>query len=140
MFICDISVFNRFGKELLDDRLTPLMLTWRDLVALLVLDDAPGIRQSALSRFLQTDKANITKMLQGLEDNGWIRRDTDGSDQRIKRCRLTEEGQMLVPLLKSAMARWEESCFQDLTAEERAVFHRLSDKISKRLMAESRRS
>ena len=60
MFICDISVFNKYGKQRLDEMLSSLQIDWRGLVIMLVLEQVPGISQTRLSPFLQTDKANLT--------------------------------------------------------------------------------
>uniref|UniRef100_UPI00289A622D hypothetical protein n=1 Tax=Proteiniclasticum sp. TaxID=2053595 RepID=UPI00289A622D len=68
MFICTISVFHKYGKQILDEMLQPLQLDWRSMVVLLVVDQVPGISQRRLIPFLQTDKANVAKLLKEMEE------------------------------------------------------------------------
>ena len=35
MFICDISIFNKYGKQKLDKMLSPMKIDWRELVVML---------------------------------------------------------------------------------------------------------
>ncbi len=133
MFICDISIFNRYGKQKLDDLLRPLSLDWRELVVLLVIDQVPGITQRRLTPFLQTDKANVTKVLKRMEEQELIRREPDEADHRNKICFMTASGQGLVPELNRIMAQWETECFRGLSAQDLAEFDRISQKITANL-------
>ena len=134
MFICDISVFNRYGKQRLDEMLRPLNLDWHMLVALLVIEQVPGISQAHLSPFLQTDKANVTKLLQAMEKKGLIRRDTDGVDQRNKVCSLIDQGNQLAPQLHEILERWEATCFHGISTDDLLQFQRVSEMITQNLV------
>lgn len=134
MFICDISIFNRYGKQRLDEMLSVLEIDWRVLVAILVINQMPGITQSYLSRFLQTDKANVTKLLQQMEQKEWIRREADLEDHRTKKCTLLQGGIALVPKLQSIMQTWEERCFQGFDRATLDQYRELNRRISQNLM------
>lgn len=134
MFICDISVLNRYGKQRLDELLSELFMDWHMLVALLVVEQAPGISQARLSIFLQTDKANISKILKSMEQRGLIRRVADPADLRNKICYATSEGQMLAPQLWKILDLWENECFQDIDKKDLEVFKRVSNTICQNLM------
>lgn len=136
MLICDISIFNRYGKLKLDELLRPWGADWRELVAILVIAQVPGIPQSRLVPFLQTDKANVTKLLGKMEEKGWIVRSEDSRDHRNKHCHLTSQGTGLVPELERALQHWESVCYQGLEAEEIEAFKRISGKIGKNLLNE----
>jgi DNA-binding MarR family transcriptional regulator len=136
MFICDISVFNKFGKQKLDEMLCPLKIDWRELVVILVIEQVPGITQARLIPFLQTDKANVTKLLQLMEKKGLIRRETDESDQRNKVCLLTNQGNALTPKLHEVLNLWEEACFHGITKDELLQFRRINEIITKNLVKE----
>lgn len=136
MFICDISVFNKYGKQRLDERLAPMQIDWRALVVLLVIEQVPGIPQTRLIPFLQTDKANVTKLLQVLEKRDLILREADGEDQRNKICHLTLKGKAMTPQLHKALADWEDACFEGLDPDELAQFRKTSEVISRNLMKE----
>ncbi|SCP96928.1 MarR family winged helix-turn-helix transcriptional regulator [Anaerobium acetethylicum] len=134
MFICDISVFNKYGKQKLDEMLCPLKVDWRELVVMLVLEQVPGMGQALLIPFLQTDKANVTKLLQMMEKKGLIRRETDAADQRNKTCHLADQGHLLIPKLHETLALWEAACFNGLTKEEIQQFQRTSEIITRNLV------
>ncbi|QSX08429.1 MarR family transcriptional regulator [Alkalibacter rhizosphaerae] len=136
MFICDISVFNKYGKQMLDEKLQSLNMDWHEMVVLLVLEQIPGISQTRLVPFLQTDKANVTKILQGMEKKKQIHRELDANDHRNKVCRLTSKGSKLLPLLHDVMKDWESACFQDVTEEELISFQKVTKTITKNLMNE----
>lgn len=136
MFICDISVFNKYGKQRLDEMLRPLNIDWHMLVTLLVIEQVPGISQARLSPFLQTDKANVTKMLQAMEKKELIRREIDGADQRNKVCLLTEQGYGLTPRLHEILEHWEATCFEGVSTEDLLRFQRVSEMITQNLIKE----
>ena len=52
MFICNISILNKYGKQVLDELLQDLAIDWRELVVMLVLEKMPGTSQSRLIPFL----------------------------------------------------------------------------------------
>lgn len=67
MLICEISLFNKIGKDKLNEMLKIKSLDWRDLVSILVTDYFSSTTQIALMPYLQTDKGNVTKNLNVLE-------------------------------------------------------------------------
>ena len=129
MLICDISLLNKNGKHLLDRMLGDLAMDWRELVVMLVIDRDPGIPQRRLVPYLQTDKANVTKALQTMENKGLIRRDPDPQDQRNKVCSLTGQGARLIPELTGILSAWEAACLRGLNMEDLNAFHRISKVI-----------
>lgn len=136
MFICDISVYNRYGKMKLDDMLKPLCVDWRDLVIVLVIEQVPGISQARLIPFLQTDKANVTKLLNDMEKRDLIRRQPDPVDRRNKTCYLTDKGADIAPELHKILITWENLCFRDIDRDDRKYFAEISEKIIRNLMEE----
>ncbi len=137
MFICDISVFNKYGKQKLDELLSPQKLNWRELVVLLVIERIPGITQALLNPFLQTDKANVTKLLQTMEKKGLIKRVSDEQDKRNKVCTLTLAGTRLLPNMHEILIHWESACFQGLDDDELASYRRINEKITRNLLGDN---
>lgn len=134
MFICNISVFNKYGKLKLDELLAPLFMDWHEFVVMLVSDRVPGISQTRLVPFLQTDKANVTKILQKMEMKDLVHREVDESDQRNKVVWLTEAGRTRIPQLYDIMDRWEAMCFRGLTEEEILAFRTITNTITRNLV------
>jgi len=136
MFICDISVFNKYGKQKLDEMLYPMGLQWRELVVMLVIEQVPGIPQTRLIPFLQTDKANVTKLLQTMEKRGLIVRNADGDDQRNKVCHLTDQGASMTPRLNQILDLWESACFQGIDRDELTEYKRINEIITRNIVNE----
>lgn len=55
----------------------------------------PGLSPSRLSQLMFCDKSNITRLLQGLEQDGYIERCAHELDGRVQCLYLTREGQRL---------------------------------------------
>ena len=55
----------------------------------------PGLSPSRLSQLMFCDKSNITRLLQGLEADGYVMRHAHESDARVQRLFLTDKGQQL---------------------------------------------
>ena len=64
-----------------------------------------------------------------MEKRGLVRRQRDSTDRRIYRIWLTPAGQELQAVLLPKLQKLNESIFQDLTAEEKATFARLLDRL-----------
>tara|TARA_B100000427_G_C15481724_1_gene583334 strand:- start:1079 stop:1498 length:420 start_codon:yes stop_codon:yes gene_type:complete len=58
----------------------------------LVIIPGDGIEMSAVSKRLGVDNSTATRMITGLENKGWVRRDVDIHDKRIIKVFLTGEG------------------------------------------------
>ncbi len=134
MLLCDISVLNRYGKNKLDELLSPYKIDWYRLVSILVIYEIPGISQKGLAPFLQTDKGNISKLLQQMIDEKLIYRSINEKDNRTKGCYLTDVGTALVPIISKVMKDWENLLYQDITKEELTVYEKVSQKITSNLI------
>ena len=55
----------------------------------------PGLSPSRLSQLMFCDKSNITRLLQGLEADGYVTRHAHERDARVQRLFLTDKGQRL---------------------------------------------
>lgn len=96
----------------------PLQLTYSEYVLLLRLFDCEGASQEDLSRALQTDKSAVARTLKLLEQKGFICREKDAEDRRIKRIRLTEYGRMQHPFLLSVMNSWVNYLIDTLSPQD----------------------
>ena len=48
--------------------------------------------QNELGSFLNLEKSSVSRLISNLETKGWIERFSDVSDKRVKRLRLTKQG------------------------------------------------
>ncbi len=59
------------------------------------LAGAPGITQQALAARCFVAKSGISMLLTQMESRGWVRREADAADARVRRLQLTPAGQAL---------------------------------------------
>ena len=135
MFICDISMLNRLGKASLDEMLQIIDFSWREMVVLMVLEKKPGATQNFVGNFLQTDKSNVTHIIQGLETKTFLIRKTCEEDRRYKGLYLTSVSRKLLPWLHEQLRLWQEQCYQGLSQEEITIYQNLNQKIIDNLFA-----
>ena len=63
-----------------------------------------GISQKELSKIIQIDKTTTTKAMKKLEEEGYIYRIPDPSDNRYNNLHLTKKGKEFIPILKDRLA------------------------------------
>ena len=135
MFICDISILNRLGKASLDERLQSIDFSWREMVVLMVLEKKPGAAQNFIEKFLQTDKSNVTHIIQGLETKELLIRKIREEDRRYKGLYLTSAFREFLPWLHEQLKLWQEQCYWGLSQEEIAVYRTMNQRIIDNLLA-----
>lgn len=135
MFICDISMLNRLGKASLNERLQSIDFSWREMVILMVLEKKPGATQNFIGEFIQTDKSNVTHIIQDLETKGLLIKKTCEEDRRYKGLYLTSASRGLLPWLHEQLRLWQEQCYSGLSEEEIAIYQTINRKIVDNLSA-----
>ena len=134
MLVCDISLTHKYGKQTLDARLSPFHVCWQEMAVLMAAHRSPDVTSALLSMLLQTDKGNVTKLLNSMESKGLITRFPTQKDQRRKALRLAPAGETLLPDLYRVMSEWENECLEGLSPEDREGYQRLSGTVISNLM------
>jgi MarR family 2-MHQ and catechol resistance regulon transcriptional repressor len=121
----------------IDRDLRELNLTGAQLNALLVLRDAgeEGMPLSEVGRHLVVTKANVTGLMDRLEREGLVRRDTH-ADRRVTLAKLTEKGSAL---LEEAIPRRQQVLAEllgGLTGEEKGQLISLLTKLRRGIRAQ----
>lgn len=112
------SVLDGRSRSYVLEACRPLEITYSEYALLLRLFDCEGASQEELSRVLQTDKSAVARTLKLLEQKGFIRREKDAQDRRIKRIRLTEYGRMQHPFLMAVMNSWVNYLIDTLSPQD----------------------
>ena len=112
------SVLDGRSRSYVLEACRPLEIAYSEYVLLLRLFDCEGASQEELSRVLQTDKSAVARTLKLLEQKGFIRREKDAQDRRIKRIRLTEYGRMQHPFLMAVMNSWVNYLIDTLSPQD----------------------
>lgn len=134
MLVCDICLTHKFAKQTLDARLSPFQVSWQEMAVLMAAHRSPDVTCAPLSTLLHTDKGNVTKLLNSMEDKGLITRSPMLDDHRRKSLHLAPAGESLLPDLYRVMRGWESECLDGLSPEDQESYVRMSGMIISNLM------
>jgi DNA-binding MarR family transcriptional regulator len=73
-------------------RLAESGATADQVVVMTLLAEEPKLTQQEIVERSFSDPSTVRAMLELLEDRGWVRRDSDPEDARVRRVKLTAEG------------------------------------------------
>lgn len=103
---------------------------WRVLLPLHKFD---GLPQGVIGEALLQEKTGISRLAAGLERHGYIRREPDESDRRLKRLFITDAGREVVektmPLATSLMHEAEKGIPEDQVKLAKSVMHRVLENL-----------
>ncbi|NMB00500.1 MAG: MarR family transcriptional regulator [Firmicutes bacterium] len=105
---------------------------------LLELYYCDGVRQEELSTLLQIDRANTTRAIAKLEQEGYVERHPDPDDGRAYRIFLTDKALQIKPDLFELLRSWDENLLSALDSEEQETFIALLKKMG-HLASDSKR-
>lgn len=117
-------------QDALETRLAAIGLSGAKFVALKALADAgDALPLSQLAERLECVKSNITQLVDRLEADGLVERQSDPRDRRTKLAVLTKVGAAAVKGGARVMADAERDIFGGLTPEEARQLIRLAGKV-----------
>ena len=127
-------VISRWNANLADD-LKSLDITTAKMRALAILSITPTLTINELSVFAVTEQSTMSRTLDSLEDQGYIRRQPRPDDMRVRDVTITEEGRAAFEKLWPTMYDGFLKMFQGIEEEEYktfvAVLHRILQNIRK---------
>src|SRR5438477_11824077 len=82
-------------RTAVDRRVRRLGLTRSQWLVINRLHRHPGATQSELAEMLEVEKATAGRMVDRMENKGWVARRPDASDRRVNRLHLTEEADLI---------------------------------------------
>lgn len=86
------GIVRRRSQALIVEACRDLGLNYSEYALLLKLNQMEGCSQDELASLLFVDKAAVTRVIKGLETKGYLYREIDGTDRRLRRLYLTEFG------------------------------------------------
>lgn len=112
----------RLMRTIFDRRVKSLGLTRSQWWVLHHLFRNDGVTQSELAIILEVEKPSLGRLLDRLEVKGWVRREADPDDRRIRRVFLTEEVQPAIKAMRAAAADIRREALSGLDAGEQEHF------------------
>lgn len=113
-----ISVLYRQSQAFFSKKLHPFKIGSGQYAVLIALQDNDGVTQERLSARIGIDKANITRAVTKLQNEGYIVRRPDSDDKRVWRIYLTNQGKKMLPILEDILNEWYSTLSKGLSEHE----------------------
>jgi len=124
----------RMMRTVFDRRVKALGLTRPQWLALVRLQRRPGASQSELADMMEIEKAPAGKIVDRMEEKGWVVRRPDPSDRRINRIHLTDRGERVYALIQPISQSTVVDALVDLSPAERERITALMARVKARLV------
>jgi DNA-binding MarR family transcriptional regulator len=102
----------------LNGELADLGISYPQWKVLMRVHNELGMTSAKLCRCMETDTGSMTRMIDRLEEKGFLRRVRSETDRRVVKLELTEAGRALVPAMLSAVVNVLNHHLRDFTPEE----------------------
>jgi len=112
----------RLMRTTFDRRVKALGLTRSQWWVLNHLFRNDGVTQSELADILEVKKATLGRLLDRMEQKGWIRREGHAGDRRAKRVFLTDEVEPALKAMRTAAAEVRRDALSGLPAVQQEQF------------------
>ena len=112
----------RLMRTTFDRRVKSLGLTRSQWWVLNHLFRNDGSTQSELADILEVEKATLGRLLDRLEQKGWVRREGHAGDRRAKRVFLTDEVEPAIKTMRAAAAELRRDALSGLSASRQNQF------------------
>jgi DNA-binding MarR family transcriptional regulator len=130
-----IGTLSRSMIRALDIEMAPLGMGSGRFSYLFMLYISEGVTQQEMAVRLQADKAAVARTLAQLEEQGYVRRDSDPRDGRVTRVFLTDKSRALRGHLEDAVARVIAQLQATLDATQQAVIRDILQRMAESLAA-----
>lgn len=116
-----MDVFRELGAHRPEQILPGWSLTLSEIYALGALAERAPLSQAELGGILMLEKSSVSRLVQQLEQRGWVARERDARDSRLRLLRLTAQGEQITAQIQRHMFERHAELFQRLSARERAA-------------------
>ena len=117
-------------RRLFDDRVRGLGLTGPQARLLLSLERYPNENQAFYAERLEIEPITLTRIVDRLEDAGWIERRNDPGDRRARILHLTDKSRGIVTRLTASVEALFEEMLDGFDPAERVMFGNLLERIA----------
>lgn len=141
-YCLDLLQSARAWRRLADVVVRPHGLSESTALPLILIARRGDCKQNEIADALGIEAASLVRALDQLCAAGFLRRDPDGADRRVKRLNLTADGRALADRLAADLDRLRRDVFADLdpadVAASRRVFARIAERAADPVTAPSR--
>ena len=126
---------SRLLRRLFDERVRDLGLTAAQARLLLSLDRQPGQNQAFYADQLEVEPITLTRIVDRMEEAGWLDRRSDPADRRARRLHLTAKSKGVVTQLRGIVEMMFEQVLDGLCSEEQELLMAMLERIGENLCA-----
>ena len=131
-----LSDSGRLLRRTFDERVRSLGLTAVQARLLLILFKFPDNNQAFYAERIEVEPITLTRLVDRMEEAGWIERVPDPTDRRARLLHLTDKSREIVEPLRAKVGGMVEDMAQGLTLAERETLATLLERVSANLSAE----
>lgn len=124
-FFRDVSTMARKMRTRFDARATDLGVTQSRARLLLLLARCDGANQAFLAEALDVERPTLARLLDGLEENGLVRREVSPEDRRQRNVFLTEAARSQVEDILNLTDNLRDDILVGIPEEDLEVAHRV---------------
>ncbi len=128
-----ISDVARLLRTAFDRRVRRLGLTRSQWLVINRLHRHPGVTQSELAEMLEVEKATAGRMVDRMEQRGWVVRRADATDRRVNRLYLTADSDLIQVRLANIAEHTVGDALSLLSAREQDQFREQMMRVKRRL-------
>ncbi len=114
-----VSDVARLLRTEFDRRVRDFGLTRSQWLALTRIYRQPGCTQSELAETMEMEKGPAGRLIDRLEDNGFVVREADPADRRVKRIHLTPDAEAIERTMRTIALQTIHEALSDLDEAER---------------------
>jgi DNA-binding MarR family transcriptional regulator len=123
---CNNQLIKLLNRELSNANLD---LTREQYVVLNILWKKDYVNQQSIADELGKDKYSITKLIDGLEKRGLVKRIASKTDRRLKLIKVTQKSQRIRPLVNEVMQKTMDKAMADIPETNIEVAKNVLEKI-----------
>ena len=112
------SILHRRSQLFVVEACQKLNLTFSEYIMLIRIFDNEGAKQDELANMLYLDKAVVTRTVNLLQAKGFIYREQDQVDRRVRHIYLTEYGRAQHQFLRNIIQGWVDYLVADMKEDE----------------------
>lgn len=124
-----INILDRLYAKRLNERIQNTGLTASRWVVVSCLMFQAELTQAEICEQLSIEPPSISRTLELMEKNGWIKRSVAASDKREKRITLTDKARKHLPFWSQTVTEVQNQAFNNIPPKDIDVFGRVLDKI-----------
>ena len=124
-----ISDLSRLLRKRFDERARLIGVTRQQWRTLSVLKRHEGSNQGMLAELLEVEPITLGRMIDRLEEAGWVERRRDPGDRRVWRIHLTDAAQPILLQLKTIADALFVDAAEGISPDDQAKLHALLEQL-----------